>query len=169
MHPSSPSGNSEYPDEGWYTRRQGVVRGPFPAERITTYLLLGRIRMDDELSQDRMVWSPAEQLTSLLPAELRQQSCWDDYRELVVAQMKVDERKLDRRSGKSKHYLDTHAEQRTSPDRRSDVDNDLLNHCLLSIQKSDDRGLPVSRRFRPVVLVMILASLVFAWLSPIQS
>ena len=36
---------------GWFTRREGVIRGPFPAGEITRYILLGRIRLDDELSR----------------------------------------------------------------------------------------------------------------------
>jgi hypothetical protein len=34
----------------WYTRREGIVRGPFEPGHITRYILLGRIRLDDELS-----------------------------------------------------------------------------------------------------------------------
>jgi len=40
----------------WYARRDGRVRGPFTAEELRRYLLLGRICEDDELSRDGMEW-----------------------------------------------------------------------------------------------------------------
>ena len=157
-------------DKYWYTRRDGVMRGPFSAENISRYILLGRIRMDDELSQDCETWVVAGHLDSLLPAELRSQSSWDDYQQLVMAHMKVDERKGGRRARKRKHYLDRHAEQRTSADRRSDVDNALLSQYLLARSMSSDEQRPVLRRKRPVFLfVVLLLTLMFAWFNPIQS
>jgi len=65
----------------WYIRRGEVVRGPFPKEKITDYLLRGRIKEGDELSLDQEQWQLATehpQLSSLLFEEgddalLRQQ------------------------------------------------------------------------------------------------
>ena len=76
----------------WYTRRSGVVRGPFSAVEISRHLILGRICKDDEISQDRVAWEPAEQVGELLPAELQNLDTWDDYQRLVIARMQVDER-----------------------------------------------------------------------------
>ena len=81
----------------WYTRRGGVIRGPFGSDEITRYLILGRIRMDDELSQDRFTWATANRCTELLPDELQKLSSWDDYQQLVIGRMQVDERKGERR------------------------------------------------------------------------
>lgn len=157
-------------DKYWYTRRDGVMRGPFSAENISRYMLLGRIRLDDELSQDCETWVVAAELDNLLPAELKNQSSWDDYEQLLTAHMKADERKDDRRAGKRKHYLDRHVELRVSGDRRSDVDNALLSQHLLAKSMLVKRLRPVVRHKRPVFLfVVLLLSLMFAWLSPIQS
>ena len=157
-------------DNYWYTRRDGVMRGPYSAENISRYILLGRIRLDDELSQDCETWVVAGHLDSLLPAELRNQSSWDDYQKLVTAHMKVDERKGDRRIRKRKHYLDRHVELRVSGERRSDVDNALLSQHLLAKSMFANKQRPVLRRKRPVFLfVVLLLTLMFAWLSPIQS
>ena len=157
-------------DKYWYTRRDGVMRGPFSAENISRYILLGRIRLDDELSQDCETWVVTGHVESLLPAELTSQSSWDDYQQLVTAHMKVDERKGDRRARKRKHYLDRHVELRVSWERRSDVDNALLSQYLLAKSMSTDEQRSVLRRKRPVLLfVVLLLTLLFAWLSPIQS
>jgi hypothetical protein len=155
----------------WYTRRDGVMRGPFTAKNISRYILLGRIRLDDELSQDRETWVIAGHLDSLLPAELINQSSWDDYQQLVTAHIEVDERNGDRRSEKRKNYLDDHAEKRISPERRrSNVDSGLLSQHLLAKSMSADEQRSVARRKRPVLLfVVLLVTLMFAWLSPIQS
>ena len=79
-------------DSQWYARRNGTVRGPFTDERIARYILLGRIRLNDELSLDRVRWQPAREYPELFPKELLQLSSWEDYQKLVVARMKVDER-----------------------------------------------------------------------------
>jgi 5-methylcytosine-specific restriction endonuclease McrA len=162
--------STEKSDKCWYTRRGGVMRGPFTAENISRYILLGRIDLDDELSQDRETWIVAGHLDSLLPAELKSQSSWDDYQKLVTAHMQADERKADRRTGKRKHYLDRHAEKRIKGDRRSHVDNTLLCQHLLDKPVTSDEKRPVSGHKRPVVLfVVLLLTMMFAWLSPIQS
>lgn len=156
-------------DQYWYMRREGVIRGPYTAGKITRYLLLGRIRLDDELSQDRESWVIASCLDSLLPPELTCQSCWDDFQKLVMAQMKVDERKGDRRSGKCKHYLDRNLEQRTSSDRRSEVDNTLLCQHMMARSLCANRQNEAPRYRRTFLLVLLLTTLMLAWLNPIQS
>ena len=90
------TGNDQYSLQ-WYSRRQGVTRGPFSAGDITRYLLLGRIRLDDELSTDKIVWSPANRFSEMLPPEISNLTSWDDYQNLVEARMQVDERKSERR------------------------------------------------------------------------
>ncbi len=56
----------------WYVRRGGKVVGPYPVAQIRRYVLLGRIRLDDELSHDRETWITARQYkASLTPAERR--------------------------------------------------------------------------------------------------
>jgi hypothetical protein len=153
-------------NECWYTRREGVMRGPFSAENISRYILLGRIRLDDELSQDRTNWSVAGQLASLLPSELASQSSLDDYQQLVVAHMQADERKGERRC---QNCGNCNPERRKAPNRRGKADNILLSHYLFSgvmpaCEKRQD-----SRYLRPLLLTMLLVTLMFVWLSPIQS
>ena len=158
-------------DKCWYTRRDDVVRGPFTAENVSRYILLGRIRLDDELSQDRETWVIAGHLDSLLPAELINQSSWDDYQQLVTAHIKVDERKAERRSEKRRNYLNNHAEKRMSSERRrSNAESGLLSQHLLAKSISAEEQRSIARRKRPVWLfVVLLVTLMFAWLSPIQS
>jgi len=53
-------------DQLWYIRRGTVVRGPFTQEKITQFLLLGKIKIDDEFSLDHKRWQIATQLPELL-------------------------------------------------------------------------------------------------------
>lgn len=142
------------------------MRGPFTAENISRYMLLGRIRLDDELSQDRVNWSVAGRLASLLPPELASQSSWEDYQQLVVAHMKADERQGERRC---QNCGNCNPERRKKPDRRCKTDNTLLSHYLFSEVITAYEKRQESRHLRPLLLTMLLATLIFVLLGPIQS
>ena len=144
------------------------MRGPFSAERISSYILLGRIRLNDELSQDCESWSTARRLTKLLPPEMARQSSWDDYEQLVIAHMKSDERSSKRRRKADTGYPDANGERRITSDRRGVSGNTMLSRYLFAGAISHDDKRPDSRRLRVLLLLMLLASLLFAWLNPIQ-
>ncbi len=74
--------------EQWYARRDGVVRGPYAAGEISRYLLLGRIRIEDELSDNGHDWRPALSVEALVPAVLLE----DDAEALAEARARVDQR-----------------------------------------------------------------------------
>lgn len=152
----------------WYTRRDGVIRGPFGSDEITRYLVLGRIRMDDELSEDRLSWTTANHCSELLPDELQNLSSWDDYQQLVITRMQVDERKGERRCQQCSNRSGCHPERRTQADRRSGDNDRLLRQYLFG--RPDSSGIHATPRksVRPLLLTMLLATIVFAWLVPSQ-
>lgn len=55
----------------WYTRRGSEIRGPFSAGLVSRHILLGRICLDDELSQDREAWMPVSAMPELIPEAMR--------------------------------------------------------------------------------------------------
>jgi hypothetical protein len=86
-------------DKLWFTRRDGVVRGPFPAAWIRRYILLGRIRMTDELRLGAGDWRPAFRCEELIPEVLRQPLTEDNLARLKQARRVADERGIqDRRA-----------------------------------------------------------------------
>lgn len=87
--------------ELWYARHDGVERGPFPRRTITEYLLLGRLRESDAVSQDRKTWVPIARLPHLIPEVMRSVATDDDRARLRRARLQLDERLADRRRGKS--------------------------------------------------------------------
>ncbi len=60
--------------EQWYIRRGEVIRGPFTEAKIAHYLLHGRIKKNDELSQDRKKWQFSSEFPQLLPLMLQDAS-----------------------------------------------------------------------------------------------
>ncbi|HUT41980.1 MAG TPA: hypothetical protein VM011_11620 [Gammaproteobacteria bacterium] len=152
----------------WYTRREGVVRGPFPAAEVTRYILLGRICLDDELSRDRLSWSHARALTGLLPHEMLSLSSWEDYQRYIEARMQVDERRTDRRRDTCPRCKTAASERRAGTDRRREDNLRMIDSYMFGFQGLDTHGSAKSSRTRTLLLTLLLATLVFAWLVPVS-
>ena len=152
--------HDQYPSE-WFSRREGVVRGPFSADEITRYLLLGRIRLADELSHDKTVWTPVNDFSGMLPPEVTKLESWDDYQKLVEARFQVDERKAERRSQHCPNRETGHSERRHGKDRRRNDDATLVQQYLYNNNNQ-------SSSTRPLLLTLLLATMMFVWLYPTQ-
>ncbi len=152
--------HDQYPSE-WYSRREGVVRGPFSADEITRYMLLGRIRLADELSTDKTVWTPAKRFSGMLPPQVTKLESRDDYQKLVEARFQVDERKAERRSQHCPNRETGHMERRHGKDRRRNDDATLVQQYLYNNNNQ-------SSSTRPLLLTLLLATMMFAWLYPTQ-
>ncbi len=155
-------------DSQWYARRNGTVRGPFTDERIARYILLGRIRLNDELSLDRIRWQPAREYPELFPKELLQLSSWEDYQKLVVARMKVDERTSQRRKMQEKSPQHAREERRKLSDRRqNDSDAEFFKYHLMDDMSLNPRGVQnrQGQSLRTFLLATLLLTLVFAYFS----
>jgi len=152
----------------WYTRRGGVVRGPFSATELSRHIILGRIRMDDELSQDRLSWAAASQCRELLPDELQNLSSWDDYQQLLIVRMKVNERNGDRRRRQGNTPSESNAERRALADRRGKDNDRLLSQYLFGHPDSSRANASSGKILRPLLLAMLIVTVVFAWLVPSQ-
>ncbi|MGD2113324.1 MAG: hypothetical protein PVI50_08050, partial [Gammaproteobacteria bacterium] len=143
------------------------IRGPFPTGEITRYILLGRIRLDDELSRDRRSWSPAGTLTGLLPHEMLNLSCWEDYQRYIEARMRVDERRIDRRCSTCSRCTSARGERRVIRDRRHGDDPHTIDRYLAGVLGLNRAGSARAGRLRMFLLSMLLAMLVLAWLAPV--
>ena len=152
----------------WYTRRGGVIRGPFSAYDITRHLLLGRICLDDELSQDRVVWMSSNHCTELLPAELKNLSSWVDYQQLLIARMQVDERKGDRRRQQCSNRSSGHPGRRTSRDRRGKGNDRRVSQYQFGQTNSFESRTTKQNSVRTWLLTVLLITMLFAWLVPTQ-
>jgi hypothetical protein len=150
----------------WYARRDGAVRGPFLDEYVERYILLGRIRLNDELSLDRKSWQPVMNFPELFPEELRGLSNWEDYRELVMARIRYDERVSERR--RNDRMLPGEKDRRRLADRRVAGNTaGFFRHLLLHVIPSSLHGnsVPAVQRLRVFLLAALLACLVAAYFS----
>jgi len=126
---------------------------------MARYILLGRIRLYDELSLDRVSWRPAREYSQLFPQELLQLSTWEGYQRLVVARMAVEERAGQRRVRQPADLRPAREERRVSADRRDRAGGeDSPNHHV-----APDRQ--TNQLLRMVLLAMLLMSLVLAYFS----
>src|SRR3569623_2018858 len=55
----------------WYVRRGDEVKGPYPSGLITRYVLLGRVRADDEVSMDGATWGLVSDHPDLIPSVMK--------------------------------------------------------------------------------------------------
>ena len=89
----------------WYVRKQGEVRGPFPAGAVIQDRLVGRLSADDELSPDREEWRGFDawpELNSLAAPSVTSSTAEPEWlRERAKARLRwADERGApDRRAG----------------------------------------------------------------------
>lgn len=154
----------------WYTRRYGHVRGPFPQQQITHYILLGRIREDDQLSMDREVWTPMQELQHLIPDVMRQVESEEERQRLHLARLRVDERRGgDRRLGSERMSAEQN-EQRRASDRRQDEDMDTLRHRELRRSVLDEgRAVnvgPCGSQCRRLLGAIVVVVIMFALFTP---
>lgn len=150
----------------WYARRDGVIRGPFTANDVTRYILLGRISLDDDVSNDKETWQSVKAIAAMVPTELQQLSSWEDYQQLVIARMQVDERKCDRRDTAPGMDGMSANERRTGADRRIEEDRLSLARYFFVASESIKPARVRTYRLGTLVLTVMLAVLVFAWLVP---
>jgi len=129
-----------------YTRRDGVVKGPFPAGQISRYVLLGRVKPSDEVSEDKHNWSRVDQRADIMPEVLNLDLSIPENRERYDAARRwADERRLpheveqgeispDRRKPEAEEvlaYRQTREEVIASPPRRKYRGNLILLSTIL--------------------------------------
>ena len=79
----------------WYVRRGSAVQGPFSIEQVHRYLLLGRVRLTDRVSEDGERWSRVTQCPELIPDGMRDLGTEEGLARFEAARRAVDEREPD--------------------------------------------------------------------------
>ena len=130
-------------------------------------MLLGRIRMDDLLSGDRRSWVIAESLSDLIPPELIAADDRKNNRQLVEAQLQVDERKGERRTCDGcKNRNACQSERRSQVDRRQVDGRQFVSSAPEDAFRSHRFGATPRLQIRTFLLSVLLATLVLAWFTP---
>jgi hypothetical protein len=142
----------------WFMMRGGEVRGPFPRAQITRYILLGRIRPEDEISVDRASWQPVADVTEVQPTGL------ENEESQVLALRRADERLAeDRRANQSAAQI-AEFENRRAGDRRRDEPEFVVQHRVVKtrfLKETLTSRENVLRQvmFAVVVLVLVLVAM----------
>ena len=120
----------------WYTRRDGVVRGPYPEKQIGRYVLLGRIRESDEVRPEEGDWVVLQQLPELIPEIMKLPPTDENRQKLLLARLREDERRpRDRRDDEDGVCADVR-ERRTGIERRRPETSETVRHRKLKYQVS---------------------------------
>lgn len=145
----------------WYVRRGETVRGPFPAAAVKRYLLLGRVRPDDEVSRDGTQW---------LRVAAEPMFAADEIGAPTQLPQGLDERKGgDRRDGETDEA--TAANRRTRRDRRrsesaADIERGQRRRRVLdSLRPARERPTV------PLVVALIVTAAIIGlgiWLRPVD-
>ena len=109
-----------------YTRHENIIRGPFPSKQVTRHILLGRLKLTDEVSTDQINWRALSEFPDLIPDELKgNQDNPEAQERLLLARYREDERLADDR----REHKRTGAEDKIrSGDRRSLESLDVRKH-----------------------------------------
>jgi hypothetical protein len=149
----------------WYTRRDGIVRGPYPGKQVSRYVLLGRIRESDELKPDDGHWAELSAYPELIPEVMKLPATKENLQKLLMARMHEDERQPeDRRERAPNQCAAGLREKRSGGERRREESEEELRHRLLRYQISHETH--VSRkayRYPLVASLLVLLGLVTSY------
>ena len=76
----------------WYVRRGEQIQGPFPNQLISRYLILGRMDLETEVSQDQENWVAVREYNALIPEVVREAHTPEGHKALMLARIREDER-----------------------------------------------------------------------------
>lgn len=155
-------------NDQWFARRDGAIRGPFTDEYIARCILLGRIRLNDELSPDQVKWQAVTNFPELFPDELSGLCNWEDYRQLVMARIRFDERISERGWNQTENSPALQEERRKLPDRRRiDGNAGFCKYHVMDETSSARSGAnnPAQQPLRVFLLSAFLVTLVVVYVS----
>ncbi len=140
----------------WYTRRDSVVRGPYPEKQISRYILLGRICDIDELRTDNGTWARLTEYPHLIPEVMKLPPTDENRQKLIAARLHEDERQPRDRRETEGPVSEEIRERRTGVDRRRPEPQEVVRFRELKYQVSHTRS-GNGRQYRyPLALVALI-------------
>lgn len=98
----------------WYIRRSDKIKGPFPSGTLRRFILLGRVKLTDQISLDKKRWQGVMEVSEVVPSEVRKAAAEGHLEDVLPVKLGEDERTgLERRgSVDDKNYENLRAGQR---------------------------------------------------------
>lgn len=108
----------------WYIRRNGQVKGPYPCGGVRRFVLLGRVTMDDQVSNDGKRWRPVSEVPDVIPPEIRKAMAEGTSDLLIASRMREDER-----NGRERRVASDDAEfKRRRKGERRQAELEIMQH-----------------------------------------
>jgi hypothetical protein len=149
----------------WYTRRKGVVRGPYHRNQITRYVLLGRICKTDEVRPDSDDWQELSAYPELIPEVMKLPPGAEDRQQLLMARLCEDERQAGDRRERAPNLPQGIREQRSGRERRQPESAEVFRHRELRYQVSHEAQANGNRyRYPLVVSVLVMLGFLASYL-----
>lgn len=132
----------------WYIRQGDEVRGPFPAGLVSRYILLGRVKIRDQVSADGETWVPVRDVPGLIPEVL------------LEAARNRDDPEMQERLAAARRWADERLEPgdpNGDGERRDPDDPELAEHRRVVAQREEALEPGRSRRGQYAILAVIVA------------
>jgi hypothetical protein len=155
--------NTEKENSGylWYIRNDDGVKGPFTVGMMRRFMLIGRLKPDHEVSQDKKVWSQARHTPEVIPDEMKNVRTDEDRERLLQAQLREDERARERRKRESEAI---HGHKRKGERRRSETPA-IVSHRELRNDLHERFWLSENYRGRMIALLVFVFILIITGLT----
>ena len=148
----------------WYVRVRDKIHGPFPNQLIGSYLILGRIDLQTEVSQDKKNWIAVKSYKALVPDVVLNAHTPEGAKALMLARVREDERRA-----KAEQAMDDMDERRVADEDKiiklhRQLRDDVLNRYHKAPNKNVRNMLVIA-----LLVVLFIAAFVLYQPSDIQS
>jgi len=139
----------------WYIKNGTAIQGPFPNQLITSYLILGRVDLDTEISQDQEHWAPIKNYKALVPEVVLNANTTEGAKELMLARVREDER-----SSQAGDFEDTELERRDNEDQVVKLHRQLRDDVLKRYRTKPELNVRNLTIIITIFIVLLLSILV---------
>ncbi len=148
----------------WYYRRDRELVGPVPLRALERYVLLGRVKLDDQVKEEHSDWMKVEECPELANACSLVRG--KDEEALSTARRHADERNRDRRASE-----ETGMEEQRHRDRRKSESPEIAEiraHRAAAFEHRRQRNWMAYVYVAAVVILVLLAILFYRPVNPIH-
>jgi len=143
-----------------------VVRGPYPSNQISRYVLLGRICTTDKVRLEGGDWQELSACPDLIPEVMRLPASAAHKQKLLMARLREDERQAGDRRERAPNPPQDVGEQRSGRERRQPESAEVLRHRALrgQISHSPPAGNGTLYRYLLVASVLVILGFLVSYL-----
>lgn len=144
----------------WYVRRAETVQGPFPSGTLRRFVLLGRVKLTDQVSTDKEKWLSVKGVPEVVPPEVRKAEAEGHLDDILPIHLREDERAGSerRKDAHAKQYANQRQGQRRQDEPELMQRHRLAKAELLQLAKKG-RRIPFAGLTVTSLLVMVMVGI----------